>query len=150
MKDSGAIVEKMKNLFAKKQSEPAEAAEVVNAVETEDEENGVTLKEVITVLGRVIFRLRKVFMSIPVIYYALKLAAYNSEHLPEMVGINLQSTGEYAQMIARESAVTGPLMVTAAALFLMFISRKSVYPWLISIFTLVLPLLLLFTNNYPA
>ena len=149
MKDSGAFVDKLKNLFARKQptSAPAEVQSVDEALE---EEERVTLKEVITVLGRVIFRLRKVFMAIPVVYYALKLAAYNGEHLPEMVGINLQSTGEYAQMIARESAVTGPLMVTAAALFLMFISRKSVYPWLISIFTLVLPLLLLFTNNYPA
>lgn len=149
MKDSGAFIDKIKNLFGKKQTNPAYNEEP-DAVQTGEEENSVTVKEVITVLGRVIFRLRKVFMSVPVVYYALKLAAYNSEHLPETVGINLQSTGEYAQMIARESAVTGPLMVTAAALFLMFISRKSVYPWLISIFTLVLPLLLLFTSNYPA
>ena len=149
MKDSGAFIDKIKDLFGKKQTNPAYNEEP-DAVQTGEEENSVTVKEVITVLGRVIFRLRKVFMSVPVVYYALKLAAYNSEHLPEMVGINLQSTGEYAQMIARESAVTGPLMVTAAALFLMFISRKSVYPWLISIFTLVLPLLLLFTSNYPA
>lgn len=106
--------------------------------------------EVITVIGRVIYRLRKVFLSIPVIYYALKLAAYNMENLPEQVGWNLQSNGEYAQMIAREAAVMGPLAVTAACLVLMFFSRKSVYPWLISIFSLVLPLLLLFTNNYPA
>ena len=149
MKDSGAFIDKIKDLFGKKQTNPAYNEEP-DALQTGEEENSVTVKEVITVLGRVIFRLRKVFMSVPVVYYALKLAAYNSEHLPEMVGINLQSTGEYAQMIARESAVTGPLMVTAAALFLMFISRKSVYPWLISIFTLVLPLLLLFTSNYPA
>jgi len=149
MKDSGALTDKIKSVFAKKQPDPA-PVEVENMTETVEEEERVTLKEVIAVLGRVIFRLRKVFMAIPVVYYALKLAAYNGEHLPEMVGINLQSTGEYARMIARESAVMGPLMVTAAALFLMFISRKSVYPWLISIFTLVLPLLLLFTNNYPA
>ena len=142
MKDSSAFMDKFKRMQAK---EPEQ--EVPGEEEAGEE---ITPKEVLTVLGRVIFRLRKVFMAIPVVYYALKLAAYNSEHLPEMVGIDLQSTGEYAQMIARSSAVNGPLLVTGAALVLMFLSRKSVYPWLISIFTLVLPLLLLFTNNYPA
>ena len=106
--------------------------------------------EVVSVLGRCIYRLRKVFMAIPVVYYALKLAAYNTQNLPEMVGIHLQSNGEYAQLIAKNIAVMGPLAATGACLVLMFISRKSLYPWIISIFTLVLPLLILFTNNYPA
>lgn len=112
--------------------------------------SGRGFKEVISVIGRVIYRLRKVFMTIPVVYFALKLASYNLEHLPEQVGLNLQSNGEYAQLIAREAAVMGPLAVTAACLVLMFVSRKSMYPWLISIFTLVLPVLLLITNQYPA
>lgn len=116
---------------------------------TEASASGIKPGEVLSVIGRVIYRLRNVFMAIPVVYYALKLAAYNLENLPEQVGLNLQSNGEYAQFIARESAVMGPLAVTAACLFLMFISRKSVYPWLISIFSLVLPILLLITNQYP-
>lgn len=116
---------------------------------SEGTSSGNKFFEVIAVIGRVIYRLRKVFLTIPVAYYALKLAAYNMENLPEQVGINLQSNGEYAQLIAREAAVMGPLAVTAACLVLMFFSRKSVYPWIISIFTLVLPLLILFTNLYP-
>jgi hypothetical protein len=32
----------------------------------------------------------------------------------------------------------------------MFCSRKAMYSWAISIFTLALPLLILFTNVYPA
>ena len=67
-----------------------------------------------------------------------------------MVGINLQSSGAFEQMITRDMAVMGPLGLTAACLLLMFCSRKAMYPWAISMFTLVLPILILFTNIYPA
>jgi len=40
--------------------------------------------------------------------------------------------------------------VTAACLVLMFTSRKALYPWAVSIFTLILPVLLLISNLYPA
>ena len=105
---------------------------------------------VINLIGTWLFRLRKFVMAAPVVYYALKLASYNMEHLPEEVGINLQSTGEFAQMITRQMAVMGPLALTAACLLLMFCSRKAMYPWAISIFTLALPLLILLSNVYPA
>lgn len=101
-------------------------------------------------IGTVLFRLRKIVMAVPVIYVALQLAAYNRENLPEQVGLNIQSSGEFAQMISRDAAVLGPLGLTAACLLLMFCSRKAMYPWAISVFTLVLPLLLLFSNLYPA
>lgn len=100
--------------------------------------------------GTVLFRLRKIVMAAPVVYFALQLAAYNREHLPQEVGIDLQSTGEFARMISRDLAVMGPLGLTAACLLLMFCSRKAMYPWAVSIFTLVLPLLVLITNLYPA
>ena len=108
------------------------------------------IDRVIDIILTVLYRLRKVFMAIPVVYYALKLASYNKEHLPEQVGINLQSTGEFAQMISRDLAVLGPLGLTVACLLLMFCSRKAMYSWAISIFTLALPLLLLLSNAYPA
>ncbi len=96
-----------------------------------------------------LFHLRKFVMAAPVVYYALKLAAYNREHLPEQVGINLQATGEFAQYISRNMAVMGPLALTIGCLVLMFCSRKAMYSWAISIFTLALPLLLLLSNAYP-
>lgn len=108
------------------------------------------INSLISFIGSVLFRLRKLVMAAPVVYAALKLAFYNREHLPEQVGINIQSSGEFAQMITRDMAVMGPLGLTAACLLLMFCSRKAMYPWAISIFTLVLPLLILFTNLYPA
>ena len=108
------------------------------------------IKRVIGILVMVLYRLRKVFLAIPVVYYALKLADYNRVHLPEMVGINLQADGVFAQTISRELAVMGPLGVTAACLFLMMLSRKALVPWAVCVFTLVLPLLILVSNLYPA
>ena len=108
------------------------------------------IKNVIGIIIMLIYRLRSVFLAIPVVYYALKLAAYNMEHLPEKVGINLQSTGEFAVYLSRSTAVMGPLVLTAGCLVMMFFSRKAMYPWAVSIFTLLLPLLLLVSNLYPA
>lgn len=108
------------------------------------------INSLINFIGTVLFRLRKIVLTVPVAYAAAKLALYNREHLPEQVGINLQSSGEFAQMITRDMAVMGPLGLTAACLLLMFCSRKAMYPWAISVFTLALPILILFTNLYPA
>ena len=108
------------------------------------------INRVINAIGLWLFRLRKFVLAAPVVYYALKLAQYNQTHLPEQVGINLQSTGEFAQYISRNLAVMGPLALTASCLILMFCSRKAMYSWAISVFTLALPLLLLISNLYPA
>ena len=106
------------------------------------------VEEIITVICRCIFRLRKIMMSVPVVYLAIQIAIKNMERLPEAVGINLQSNGEFAMMVTREYAVYGPLGITAFCLLLMFFSRKTLFPWVISIFTLVLPYLIYFTNIY--
>jgi len=103
------------------------------------------------VIGQIckwIFRLRKVIMAIPVVYLAIRIAADNMERLPEYVGLNLQSSGEFAMTVTRSYAVFGPLCVTAFCLLLMFCSRKTLFPWIISIFTLVLPYLIYLTNLY--
>lgn len=107
------------------------------------------INHVISAVGTWLFRLRKPVMAAPVVYYAVKLAQYNRLHLPEQVGVNLQSTGEFAQYISRDLAVMGPLALTGGCLILMFCSRKAMYSWAISIFTLALPLLLLLSNAYP-
>lgn len=123
-----------------------------NTEGTVKKDNVSVLKKISNAIGLIltwIYRLRGVFLAIPVVYAALKLASYNMEHLPQIVGINLQSTGAFADTITREFAVYGPLGITAACLVLMLCSRKVMYPWAISVFTLVLPLLLLFSNRYP-
>ena len=105
------------------------------------------------IMGKIImtlYHLRKVVMAVPVAYVALRMAAYNMSHLPEQVGVNLQTTGEFAMQISRYAAVIGPLGITAGCLVMMFFSRKAMYAWAISIFTLALPVLLLVSNLYPA
>ena len=95
-----------------------------------------------------IFRLRGIFMAVPVALAALRLAALNMARLPEEVGINLLANGEYQYLISRGLAVMAPLVLTAACLLMMFFSRRTIYPWIISIFSLVLPLLIWFTNSF--
>lgn len=96
------------------------------------------------------YRARKVIMAIPVAYYAFRIAFYNSVRLPSEVGIFLQNNGNFLRMIDRGTAVVVPLAVTFGCLTLMFFSRKAMYAWAISIFSLALPLLILISNIYPA
>lgn len=105
---------------------------------------------VLAVIGKWIFRLRGFFMAIPVALAALYLASRNMTQLPEEVGINLLASGEYQYLISRNLAVMAPLAVTGVCILMMWLSRKTVYPWIISIFSLVLPLLIWVTNVFPA
>lgn len=127
------------NVFRKK--EPAQVQENLST--------WAKIKKVIGGIVTWIYRLRGVILAAPVVYAAMKIAAYNMEHLPESVGLNLLSTGEFAVTVSREFAVFGPLVVTAACLVMMLCSRKVMYPWAISIFTLAIPVLLLVSNIYP-
>lgn len=150
MKESGTFNIKSKlPLFQKQNDKKAEQRKTAEP-EGENLQPKNKVLEVFRILFLAVYRLRAVFLSIPVIFAALRLAAYNSEHLPLLVGLDLQSNGEFARVISRQSAVTWPLVITAACLALMIFSRKTLYPWLISIFSLVIPILLLFTNMYPA
>ena len=106
------------------------------------------VNKVIDIICNCVFRLRKVIMAAPVVYFALKLARENADRLPKTVGLDLQSTGEFAHTVSRTVAVQGPLMITAAALLMMFFSKKAVFPWVVSILTLALPYLIYFTNYY--
>lgn len=97
-----------------------------------------------------LYRTRKMIMALPVAYYALRIAMYNSVRLPTEVGIFLQNNGNFLRMIDRGTAVVVPLAVTFGCLAMMMFSRKAMYAWAISIFSLALPLLILFSNIYPA
>ena len=96
-----------------------------------------------------IYRLRGLIFSIPIAAAAVIIALYNQVVLPDMVGLNMQSTGEFAMMIGKGFAVIGPLVITGVCLLLIYCSRRILYPWLISLFSLALPLVILFTNTFP-
>ena len=97
-----------------------------------------------------IWQARKILLAIPVVYLMLYFARLNWNVLPEQVGLNLQISGEYAQYITKELAVYGPMGVTGGCLAMMFLSRKTVYPWMICMFSMLLPALILITNIFPA
>lgn len=101
-------------------------------------------------VGMWIYRLRSLILAIPVVILAIWIARINFEMLPDLVGINLQNNGEYAYMVAKEVAVYGPMAITALCLLMVVMSKKTLYPWLISLFSLVLPFLILLTNVFPA
>ena len=69
-----------------------------------------------------VYKLRSVFMAIPVLIAAFWLASYNSEHLPLLVGLNLQSTGEFAR-----TALFAILLVSFVALFLYHLYPQVLY-----------------------
>ena len=109
-----------------------------------------TTGKVLSKIGKYAFKFRSVLLAIPVVYGAVRLALYARANLPEQVGINLMESGEYAVLVGRNTAIMGSLAVTAVCLLMMFVSKRTIYPWLISIFSLLLPVLLIVTNIFPA
>lgn len=89
---------------------------------------------------------KKIWMALPVAIAAVYLAIFTGSRYPDYVGINLLETGDFAILVTREIAVMGPLAVTAVCLLLMFWSKRTLFPWLVSVFSLTLPLLIWATN----
>ena len=117
------------------------------------EKTWIVLKKIGRVLagiGKWIFHLRGAFMAIPVVLAALTLATRNMARLPEEVGINLLANGQYEYLVSRGLAVLAPLVVTGVCLIMMLLSRRTIYPWIISIFSLILPWVIYITNMFPA
>ena len=108
------------------------------------------IANIFEVIGVYLFHFRKVLLCLPVAGVSIYLARLNWTNLPDKVGISLMANGQFADMVSKEVAVYGPMAVTATCLLLMICSRRALYPWLISVFTLVLPLLILITNIFPS
>ncbi len=104
----------------------------------------------IALASRWAYKLRSILLAIPVGVLAVVLAIRNLNVLPSTVGINLLATGEYQWMVSSVLAALVPLAVTAVCLLFMFLSKKVLYPWLISVFSLALPLIIWVTNVFPA
>ena len=106
--------------------------------------------KVLKIIWAYVYKLRAALLAVPVAIGAIWLAVMNLSKLPNRVGINLLANGEFSMMVSKGVAVFVPLGVTTLCLVLMLGARKPLYPWLISLFSLVLPLLILVTNIYPA
>jgi hypothetical protein len=101
-------------------------------------------------VGVYMFHFRKLLLGLPVVFASIYLARVNWTQLPDQVGLSLMANGQFARLVEKEVAVYGPMGVTAVCLLLMVCSRRALYPWLISVFTLVLPVLILITNIFPS
>ena len=105
-------------------------------------------------IGKWTFTLRSVLFAVPVAVAAVFLAVRNSFLLPALVSFDIATIDAKALVfrtvtIDRSMAVVMPLVITLVCLILMFCSKKVVYPWLVSLFSLLLPLVLLIVNTFP-
>lgn len=104
---------------------------------------------------RWVYRLRSVVLAIPVALAAIILALRNLVKLPDSVMFSSAALNEAGNLIFQNITVTkalavwGPLGITALCLAMMFLSKRVVYPWLISLFSLILPIVLLLINTFP-
>ena len=118
------------------------------------EKNGSGFLDTIHSVGKWTYTLRSVFLAIPVAAAAVILALRNSFLLPaavsfDIAAIEAQKLVFQTVTVGRGMAVVLPLIVTLICLVLMFCSKKVLYPWLISLFSLVLPVVLLIVNTFP-
>ena len=97
-----------------------------------------------------VYNMRSVILALPVIVIAIIQAIVNIAKLPSKVGLDMLASGEFQFLIGKGLAVMGPLILTCLCLLLMFCSKKVLYPWLISVFSLALPIVLWLTNVFPA
>lgn len=112
-------------------------------------------------IGLYMYRLRSLLLAAPVAAAAMVLGMYNMENLAETLEVTKITYNPEAAdalfgllelstaTISRETAVYGPAMITAACLLMMMCSKRTLYPFLISIFSLCLPVVIWFFSVYP-
>lgn len=112
-------------------------------------------------LFRYIYMLRTIIMAAPMAAAAVIIASISMRRLPDMVstvGFTVDRGDPdalfgflsiYEQTIPRDTAVFGPLILTGISLLMMLLTKRALYPFLVTLFTLILPLFLWFYNTYP-
>lgn len=113
---------------------------------------GPAMRKTAKVMGTIwdwMFKLRKLILAIPVLAGMIWLAVRNNRMLPDEIPVIMLTDGLAEQMIPKNVAVFGPVAVTMLCLLLMMCSRKTLYPWMISIFSLVLPLMFMLSGVLP-
>lgn len=101
-----------------------------------------------------IYKYRSVAMALPVVAGSAFLTTVSMAKLPPKVMLNLPALAEgelilKALEMDKGTAIIAPVLITAVCLLLMFCSRRQLYPWLISLFSLVLPVILLVAGAFP-
>lgn len=98
--------------------------------------------------GKMIYKFRSLFMAIPVVICSINLALVSAAKLPSKLMLSVPALEQRELVLKlvemdKSTAIIVPVLVTAVCLLLMFCSRRQVFPWLISIFSLILPVTLI-------
>lgn len=101
-----------------------------------------------------LYKYRSIAMAIPVAAGSAILATFSMAKLPATVTLNLPGWEEGELVLKllemdKSTAVIVPVIITAVCLLMMFCSRRQTYPWLVSLFSLALPIILLFAGMFP-
>ena len=91
------------------------------------------------------YKLRGVVLAIPIVVISILLAVSNMATLPAAVAISLPNVVNgilvfQEVMVSKILAVFIPLLVTAFCLLMMFLSKRISFPFLVSVFSLILPI----------
>ncbi len=103
----------------------------------------------------IVYLFRGIILSVPVAIAAIRIAFYNRAHLPEAVRFGTAALDSSKNLllktleINRNVAVVVPMLLTFACLSMVLMSKRVIYPWLISVFSLLLPIALLLVNTFP-
>ena len=104
--------------------------------------------------GKWTYKLRAFVLAIPIVAIAVILAVSNMATLPAAVAIGLPNIVNgilvfQEVLISKILAVFIPLLVTAFCLLMMFLSKRISFPFLVSLFSLILPIFFSIAAKLP-
>ena len=104
--------------------------------------------------GKWTYKLRAFVLAIPIVAIAVILAVSNMATLPAAVAIGLPNIVNgilvfQEVLVSKILAVFIPLLVTAFCLLMMFLSKRVSFPFLVSLFSLILPIFFSIAAKLP-
>ena len=104
--------------------------------------------------GKWTYKLRAFVLAIPIVAIAVILAVSNMATLPAAVAIGLPNIVNgilvfQEVLVSKILAVFIPLLVTAFCLLMMFLSKRISFPFLVSLFSLIMPIFFSIAAKLP-
>lgn len=104
--------------------------------------------------GKWTYKLRAVVLALPIVVISVILAVSNMATLPAAVAIGLPNVVNgiivfQEVMVSKILAVFVPLLVTSFCLLMMFLSKRISFPFLVSLFSLLLPIFFSIAAKLP-
>ena len=104
--------------------------------------------------GKWTYKLRAVVLALPIVVISVILAVSNMATLPAAVAIGLPNVVNgiivfQEVIVSKILAVFVPLLVTSFCLLMMFLSKRISFPFLVSLFSLLLPIFFSIAAKLP-